>query len=142
MPPNWEDFSQAHLRHASHEREGSTRLRGLIASTLSQTSQDMREQADRVEEALNQRVSETEEATRGLEDNLKQVRFLSHLCVTLRFFFSESPTHAAFGENHISKVWDFQGPVWNLSQNIIVYQFLPSERRRETWLNEGVGEKK
>ena len=75
MPPNWEDFSQAHLRHASHEREGSTRLRGLIASTLSQTSQDMREQADRVEEALNQRVSETEEATRGLEDNLKQVGF-------------------------------------------------------------------
>ena len=72
LPPNWEDFSQAHLRHASHEREASTRLRGLIASTLSNTSQDMREQADRVEEALNQRVAETEEATRGMEDNLKQ----------------------------------------------------------------------
>ena len=76
MPPDWEDFSQAHLRHANHEREGSMRLRGLIASTLSQTSQDMREQADRVEEALNQRTAETEEATRGLEDNLKQVKLI------------------------------------------------------------------
>ena len=141
MPPNWEDFSQAHLRHASHEREGSTRLRGLIASTLSQTSQDMREQADRVEEALNQRVSETEEATRGLEDNLKQVGFFSHLYVTLRFY-SRNPIHTLDLEYHIAKVWDFQGPVWILSQNIIVHQFLPSERRRETWLNEGVGEKK
>ena len=79
MPVQWEDFSQAHLRHAAHEQEGSMRLRGLIASTLSQTSQDMREQADRVEEALNQRVAETEEATRGLEDNLKQVQTLIHV---------------------------------------------------------------
>jgi hypothetical protein len=35
----------------------------------------MREQADRVEEAFSRRVAETEEATRSLEAELKQVRF-------------------------------------------------------------------
>ena len=34
----------------------------------------MREQADRVEEALSRRIAETEEATRRLEDELKAVR--------------------------------------------------------------------
>ncbi len=34
----------------------------------------MREQADRVEEAFARRVAETEEATRNLEAELKQVR--------------------------------------------------------------------
>ena len=35
----------------------------------------MREQADRVEEALARRIAETEEATRRLEDELKAVRY-------------------------------------------------------------------
>ncbi len=35
----------------------------------------MREQADRVEEAFSRRVAETEEATRSLEAELKQVRY-------------------------------------------------------------------
>ena len=33
----------------------------------------MREQADRVEEALSRRIAETEESTRALEDELKAV---------------------------------------------------------------------
>ena len=80
MPPNWQEFSQENLRHANQERETSMRLRGVIGQTLSQTSQDMREQADRVEESLSRRVSETEEATRGLEDQLKQVSKCYLLC--------------------------------------------------------------
>ena len=75
MPPNWQEFSQENLRHSNQERETSMRLRGVIGQTLSQTSQDMREQADRCEEALSRRVSESEEATRGLEDQLKQVSY-------------------------------------------------------------------
>merc|ERR1719479_101830 len=60
------------------------RLRGVIGQTLSQTSQDMREQADRCEEALSRRVSETEEATRGLEDQLKQtVEEIAHMESTI-----------------------------------------------------------
>lgn len=38
----------------------------MIGSTLSNTSQDMREQAERVAQALSERLSETEEATRQL----------------------------------------------------------------------------
>ena len=73
LPPQWHDFSPENIRVAKQEAEASNRLRGMISSTLSQTSADMREQADRVEEALNRRLSETEEATRALEDELKAV---------------------------------------------------------------------
>jgi len=73
MPPNWMDFSQENIRRSEHEREASIRLRGMISSTLSQTSADMRDQADRVEEALSRRIAETEEATRTLENELKAV---------------------------------------------------------------------
>ncbi len=48
------------------------RLRGNMASVLSQVSADMREQADRVEDAVSRRVAETEEATRALEVELKE----------------------------------------------------------------------
>ena len=75
MPPNWHDFSPENIRIAKQEAEASNRLRGMISSTLSQTSADMREQADRVEEALGRRIAETEESTRALEDELKAVSF-------------------------------------------------------------------
>ena len=72
-PTAWIAHSQENLRRANDEREQSARLRGLIGTTLSRTSQDMREQADRVEDALARRVAETEEASRTLETELKEV---------------------------------------------------------------------
>ena len=56
----------------------------MICSTLSQTSADMRDQADRVEEALQRRIAETEEATRSLEDELKAVSnfYISLMLIT------------------------------------------------------------
>ena len=72
-PVQWSDFSQVNLRRAREEREASGRLRGLVSSTLSRTSADLREQADRVEEALARRVAETEEAVRNVEIELKEV---------------------------------------------------------------------
>ena len=73
-PINWLEYSQENLRKADRERESSVRLRGGIAGVLSQVSQDMREQADRVEDAISRRVAETEEATRLLEIELKEVK--------------------------------------------------------------------
>ena len=60
----------------------------MICSTLSQTSADMRDQADRVEEALQRRIAETEEATRSLEDELKAVSnfHIFLMLVTLVFY--------------------------------------------------------
>ena len=57
----------------------------MISSTLSQCSADMREQADRVEEALSRRIAETEEATRRLEDELKAVRILKKYIAKILF---------------------------------------------------------
>lgn len=65
-------FTDNNIRLAEQEREASIRLRGLIGSTLSNTSQDLREQADHVQQALTNRVAESEEATRKLETNLKK----------------------------------------------------------------------
>ena len=83
MPPQWHDFAPENIRRAEQEREASIRLRGMICSTLSQTSADMREQADRVEEALSRRIAETEEATRRLEDELKAVSICAPCIETL-----------------------------------------------------------
>ena len=73
MPPQWHDFAPDNIRRSEQEKEASIRLRDMISSALSQCSADMREQADRVEEALARRIAETEEATRRLEDELKAV---------------------------------------------------------------------
>jgi len=72
LPGDWQTFSDNNIRLAEQEREASIRLRGIIGSTLSNTSQDLREQADRVQQSLTDRVAETEEATRKLETNLKK----------------------------------------------------------------------
>ncbi len=72
-PVSWEDHSQRNLRSSERERDQSARLRGQMSQLLSQCSQDMREQADRVEDAIARRVAETEEASRNLEIQLKEV---------------------------------------------------------------------
>ena len=68
LPGDWQTFTDNNIRLAEQEREASIRLRGIIGSTLSNTSQDLREQADRVQETLTNRVAETEEATRQVEE--------------------------------------------------------------------------
>ena len=62
----------------------------------------MREQADRVEEALARRIAETEEATRRLEDELKAVRYTDRYKNTSikQFIFSDC------GGNHASRIHD------------------------------------
>ena len=64
LPGDWQTFTDNNIRLAEQEREAIIRLRGVIGSTLSNTSQDVREQADRVQQSLTDRVAETEEATR------------------------------------------------------------------------------
>ena len=50
-------------------------------------SADMREQADRVEEALSRRIAETEESARALEDELKAVsNFFLHKQILSKHF--------------------------------------------------------
>ena len=49
----------------------------------------MREQADRVEEALSRRIAETEESTRALEDELKAVSsFFLHKQILSKHFWN------------------------------------------------------
>ena len=100
MPPNWSDFSQENIRISEMEREASIRLRGMICSTLSQTSADMRDQADRVEEALGRRIAETEEATRSLEEELKAVSLFKEKNEENRDNFFQ-PLGLFFDLNHI-----------------------------------------
>jgi len=57
-----------------HERMASVQLRTLIENVISDTSRDMKEQADAVDAALQTRVVEVENAKSALEDNLRKVR--------------------------------------------------------------------
>jgi len=52
----------------------SVQLRTLIENVISDTSRDMKEQADAVDAALQTRVVEVENAKSALEDNLRKVR--------------------------------------------------------------------
>ena len=97
-PKSWLEFSQANLRRSEQEREASVRLRGRIGGTLSQISADMREQADRVEDALSRRVAETEEAERALESELKD---------TVEEITTLETSIAALKETH----WEKQKPL-------------------------------
>lgn len=78
----------------------------------------MREQADRVEEAFSRRVAETEEATRNLEAELKQVLNFSVLMSQFGFpiapFFVQTVHEIASMESNIvdlnQALWEKQAP--------------------------------
>ena len=106
------------------EREASIRLRGMIGSTLSNTSQDMREQADRVAQAITDRVAETEEATRKLETNLKKtVDEIAEVETTIRRLKDA--------------IWDKDAPNKVCAHYICIHKLVPT--KRECLTNSKVG---
>ncbi len=52
----------------------SVQLRALIDNVLNDTSRDMREQADAVDNSFQRRIAEMQDAKNKMEENLKKVR--------------------------------------------------------------------
>lgn len=67
------NFTRANLAAAERETRASGELRQLIGHVLQDTSEDLRTQCARVDEAFNQRCRELTEAKVQLEIHLSQV---------------------------------------------------------------------
>jgi histidinol dehydrogenase len=72
-PESWAQFSHDNITRAEHERMASIQLRTLIDNVLHDTSRDMREQADAVDNTFQRRTVEVDHAKVNLEDNLRKV---------------------------------------------------------------------
>lgn len=72
------NFTRANLAAAERETRASAELRRLIGHVLQDTSEDLRAQCARVDEAFNQRCQELTEAKVQLEIHQSQVRALVH----------------------------------------------------------------
>ena len=62
---------------AENERMASVQMRELINNILNDTSKDMREQADRVENSFQRRIEEMAGAKAKMENQLQNVSFNS-----------------------------------------------------------------
>ena len=72
-PESWAQFTHDNIVRAEHERAASVQLRTLIDNVVSDTSRDMKEQADAVDSAFQKRICEVENAKAALDDNLRKV---------------------------------------------------------------------
>ncbi|XP_066141076.1 tektin-4 isoform X2 [Euwallacea fornicatus] len=72
-PEYWELFTKEILLAAERTRQRSVALRDTLDAILTNAARDLRTQADKVETALNKKVSCVQEAVRKMEIELKQL---------------------------------------------------------------------
>ncbi|CAG06064.1 unnamed protein product, partial [Tetraodon nigroviridis] len=70
---SWAEFTQANLSKAQQERQTTQSLRALAEQILQDTTEDLRVQCSRVEQAFSQRCLELTEAKIQLEMKLTQI---------------------------------------------------------------------
>lgn len=69
----WCDFSRNAINCAERERAASLRLRGVVEGILADGARDLRDQADAVDIALDERIGETEAALQQLEHHRDRI---------------------------------------------------------------------
>jgi tektin-4 len=72
-PESWAQNSHDNIVAAENERMASIQMRELINNILHDTTKDMREQADRVENAYARRIEEMAGAKAKMENQLENV---------------------------------------------------------------------
>ena len=72
-PESWAQNSHDNIVAAENQRMASIQMRELIKNILQDTSKDMREQADRVENAFARRIEEVAGAKAKMENHLQNV---------------------------------------------------------------------
>lgn len=72
-PETWAQFTHDNIVRAERERMASINLRSLIDNVLHDTSDDMREQCNSVNEAFAKRAEEMNDAKTKLENHLQKV---------------------------------------------------------------------
>ena len=84
-PESWAQNSHDNIVAAENQRMASIQMRELIKNILQDTSKDMREQADRVENAFARRIEEVAGAKAKMENQLDNV-ILSPISILLQNF--------------------------------------------------------
>lgn len=72
-PEHWEEFTKEALEHSELSRQKSISLRNSLNLMLTNAARDLRSQADRVENALQQKINAVSELLDTLEEQLRQV---------------------------------------------------------------------
>ncbi|XP_044727388.1 tektin-4-like [Chrysoperla carnea] len=72
-PEHWEEFTKEALEHSELIRQKSISLRNSLNLMLTNAARDLRSQADRVENALQQKINAVSELLDTLEEQLRQV---------------------------------------------------------------------
>jgi tektin-4 len=75
-PESWAQNSHDNIVAAENERMASIQMRELVNNILHDTSKDMREQADKVENEFAKRIEEVAGAKAKMENQLENVNFL------------------------------------------------------------------
>lgn len=70
----WEHFTRETLQEGEATRQRSVALRGTLDAILNNAARDLRTQADKVDMALDKRVTCTDEMRMRLENELKKVK--------------------------------------------------------------------
>lgn len=82
---SWAQCTHDNITRAEHERMASLQLRTLIDNVLEDTSRDLREQADAVNNAFQRRIDEMEDTKAKIMDGLKKVGTAALHLVTYLF---------------------------------------------------------
>uniref|UniRef100_A0A4W3I4N9 Tektin n=1 Tax=Callorhinchus milii TaxID=7868 RepID=A0A4W3I4N9_CALMI len=72
-PESWAQFTHCNIYKGEQERINSINLRSLIDNVLLETSEDLREQYDRVNAAFNRRLEEMSDAKAKLDHHLRKI---------------------------------------------------------------------
>ncbi|XP_067859569.1 tektin-4 [Heptranchias perlo] len=72
-PESWAQFTHCNIYKAEQERMASINLRALVDNVLLETSEDLREQYDRVNSAFNKRLEELSDTKAKLEHHLRKI---------------------------------------------------------------------
>ncbi len=72
-PESWAQNSHDNIVNSQNQLMASIQLRALIDSILTDTSRDMREQADVVETEFARRISEMSDAMQKMTYNMREV---------------------------------------------------------------------
>uniref|UniRef100_UPI00398E3B61 tektin-4 n=1 Tax=Pristiophorus japonicus TaxID=55135 RepID=UPI00398E3B61 len=72
-PESWAQFTHCNIYKAEQQRMASINLRCLVDNVLLETSEDLREQYDRVNAAFNKRLEELDDTKAKLDHHLRKI---------------------------------------------------------------------
>ena len=90
VPESWAKFSNDNIQRSQSERAASKQMRNEIESVLNSCANEMWQEWNSVNVALNQRIQETTDARNRLQTHLSKVSQYKHRRTNTGIIFSEA----------------------------------------------------